>query len=743
MSAPVFTLGHFTLLPDEDESSTTRYAQCTHCKHDPFAYTGGTGSLTQHLKNKHPTQHASLKSNTGASDARSVQSDSSGAVSSKRSQSIMSLSSGTSSCILPPQKKQMLIFESLHAANNIHLTKATALFMASNHISHNVISTPSFIAFIAAVRSSTAALPTRKSIGVNITSLAAEMRANLWHRMKASKTPVAFAMDGWTNVQHVKVTNILLIVDGVAFYWCSITNKSNKNSADWLYTAIKPKMEELHTGGVRFAGWVADNEAVNSKLYRKLLVDYPFLLKIPCAAHTIQLIAKQVMESDRWKLVRDTMTEIFEHFTTSRDARMKLHNMQRDESFQYKIVKPNSTRWNSHLHAAQRLKKISGFVNICLKQPAIFWVELDEFIQFLIPFETATNIVQSDHSTLFDVLQQWSKLDKHAATIEDNQLRERFHTALRDRWHKQVNEGATIAAAMLSFEVDLAAAGISPARIDAARRYICLFGAEYLIFFKLSNMEKDVLEGKLMLQCGDLESRTNSFHLLTDDIRKTKAAAAAVENTTSWSALNVWRLYTMELSIIARALLTMPSSEAAVERSFSAQGAVHSKLRNRLHDRTVEDEMFVSFNHNGMNNIPHPRPAPKCSELSIDFMQPAEVESDAETEEDDSEHESVSESDDDSAVSEAESEHAAAVEVVMRSQSDINQANRAFLENYITENNITLRTKWTANRTMTLEGAALSNNPGGYSTKDLIRQINFLLKQSACQLCDLSMNVEH
>ena len=43
---------------------------------------------------------------------------------------------------------------------------------------------------------------------------------------------------------------------------------------------------------------------------------------------------------------------------------MKLHNMQRDESFQYKIVKPNSTRWNSHLHAAQRVFERLGGASV-------------------------------------------------------------------------------------------------------------------------------------------------------------------------------------------------------------------------------------------------------------------------------------------------------------------------------------------------------------------------------------------
>jgi hypothetical protein len=41
---------------------------------------------------------------------------------------------------------------------------------------------------------------------------------------------------------------------------------------------------------------------------------------------------------------------------------------------------------------------------------------------------------------------------------------------------------------------------------------------------------------------------------------------------------------------------SVAGSEAAVERTFSAQGKVHTKGRNRLKDESVEAEMFCRFN---------------------------------------------------------------------------------------------------------------------------------------------------
>ena len=57
----------------------------------------------------------------------------------------------------------------------------------------------------------------------------------------------------------------------------------------------------------------------------------------------------------------------------------------------------------------------------------------------------------------------------------------------------------------------------------------------------------------------------------------------------------------LELPTVALALLSVAASEAAVERSFSAQDAVHTKKRNRLGRDTVQAEMFVRFNEDALS----------------------------------------------------------------------------------------------------------------------------------------------
>jgi hAT family C-terminal dimerisation region len=71
--------------------------------------------------------------------------------------------------------------------------------------------------------------------------------------------------------------------------------------------------------------------------------------------------------------------------------------------------------------------------------------------------------------------------------------------------------------------------------------------------------------------------------------------SAITQTRHTWN--HTWNLASSaELTQLAIALLSITASEAAVERTFSRQGLVHSKLRNRLSDRSVQSQMFFSFN---------------------------------------------------------------------------------------------------------------------------------------------------
>jgi hypothetical protein len=84
------------------------------------------------------------------------------------------------------------------------------------------------------------------------------------------------------------------------------------------------------------------------------------------------------MQSERWSSVRGIVTNILHGFSICKEARQRLLQYQLAEPKSYALVKPNDTRWNSHLYAAQRLLKLRVFIDMIFKQTEEFWSELQQ-----------------------------------------------------------------------------------------------------------------------------------------------------------------------------------------------------------------------------------------------------------------------------------------------------------------------------------------------------------------------------
>lgn len=113
-------------------------------------------------------------------------------------------------------------------------------------------------------------LPTRNTLRKLVTAKHAAMKTELVKTIKELRAPVSFVLDGWTDVNHNKVTNVLLVARGQAFYWCSINNKAERNTAVWLAAALQPVIRGIEVYGIAVVSFVADNEEVMSKTHRLL-----------------------------------------------------------------------------------------------------------------------------------------------------------------------------------------------------------------------------------------------------------------------------------------------------------------------------------------------------------------------------------------------------------------------------------------------------------------------------------------
>jgi hypothetical protein len=349
-----------------------------------------------------------------------------------------------------------------------------AIAFAKNGIAHRVVQTPSFSALLAAL-GWRGAPPTRRSLREALLAHATDLRARLISRLRNSQTAVSVAIDGWTNVRHDKVTNVLVLQGGQAFYWCSITNDAESNTADWLASRLRPVLHTLMViHRVRVVALVADNEAVMGALHTRIERDYPFLIRVPCAAHTIQLAVRDCLASEEHAQTVVDFLSFVKHFE-KKEHRQALLELQRARKRpQLVLRKPNDTRWNSLYMAIKRALEMQTELECCMpphlhQQRDEFFIRLRALTQFLQPFRTATDIVQSDTATLSDVKAQFNKLLSHVGDSEFS------CDAVLQRWQNFVNRDAVVACCILSF------APVPESNdVQSALAFIRTFGTQYL-----------------------------------------------------------------------------------------------------------------------------------------------------------------------------------------------------------------------------------------------------------------------
>jgi hypothetical protein len=639
------------------------------------------------------------------------------------SSSSAAAASATSSNSSNSSKRQRTLVSMLKATPQECLIAIAQTFTAHS-IAHANVESPEFRNLLRVLGYS-GPLPSRQSLHGAVQQVANDTRAQVASLLRGAV--ITLAADGWTNVKRQKITNIVLMVNGVAYYWSSVVN-TGENTAEWLASQLLPIIRALgDTYGARVIGVVVDNEAVNAAAHRLLLPDLPWLIHVPCAAHTIQLVVRSCLLKPEVVSTVAQFVELVRLFD-AKQHRIALRKMQEaHEAKQLVVQKPCDTRWSSLLTSAERMLLLEKEVtHVCLDAlpsiTAAFWTKLRGLVAFLKPFQVATDRIQRDSATLYTVFEQFEVLREHAVAYPW------ARSCIDDRWEKRVHRDAVTASALLSFVQP----NIGLSR-QSAQTFLVTFGAAYIAHYQLVPKTEQEIGDALTMQLADFNGREGAFHKLNDRIETAKRAAAAV-GATSWSPRKVWLLYSeLELGIVAAALLSVSASEAAVERTFSAQGLVHSDRRNQLASASVEAEMMFKFNSRTLK-----KEQPLLSAGVIDMLEDASKQDEdavtvvPESLQDGEEHaesmellldEEVIEHDEEekqSAASAAAAQLTSAQRRALRRQPSITFRTMAdFLEWFIQQQKLTAHSTITANVEAALVGLSdrLNNCPGAATLK--------------------------
>jgi Protein of unknown function (DUF 659) len=530
---------------------------------------------------------------------------------------------------------------------------SAAVLFASCSMAHRIIDTPWFNAHITNCRragndyrpiSRHQLVKKQESLSSNIKS---QVTSKLASNRQASS--VTLAVDGWTNKRKTKIMNVLLLKAGRAFYWASIPNRFKSQTGEFIFEKLEQVMEDLIQQDINVMAITADNESSNGKALGLLIAKFDFLVQVPCCAHTVQLIVRDVMESECISDLLQQVEEIIDFFRRNKSKRLELMNAQLKAGKKPRLfLLPCETRWSSELAAVVRVLDLHRWIGSFIDKTPEFWSQLNELVKFLDPFRLATDVVQSDAATLLDIYYQFMQLQLHAEKFSSVQqfapAAEAAKHALSKRWIKQVNELAVISCALFSFvDPNDLREQFGSESIVQAKKYWLEIGANYLFVYKLFSAsvqklidhidaenltdtrtdeeitaaKKAVIRYELDSQWKDMSlgnGHWSEFRVLATTAKRDAAVRAQQtqcklreDGSLDDSELRhlffdprlIWAdmlIPAPELATVACGFLSISPSEAAVERSFSHHGIVHSKRRFLLSDEHASDELQIKLN---------------------------------------------------------------------------------------------------------------------------------------------------
>lgn len=549
-----------------------------------------------------------------------------------------------------------------------------AVCYAENSIAHNVAQSDSFKTMLQFVRTHAHVLPVERPVSIvnrqiirdEQSAIAKELRGDIIRKLR--HLPVTVAIDGWTDINQTKVTNVVLLSEGNAYYWTGIFNKANANSGQFIADKMIPILKQLQKHGLHIVALATDNESAmtvaHSLIAKHRVGDtYPFreLIHVRCGAHTINLIVGELLKHPVASSIIHEMIASIQAITYSKELRHKFIAIQAGNDEAPKSLElPCDTRWNSYYVSLERFILLRSAVMAILasasrsKKPSRqdkaigrhtihtddWWKKATELRDLLEPFTQAINFVQSDKATLqtaniaFDYLHDYlAKTFNGAGSLVGpaNAAMEKFTNA----WWKPLHECRARQFLKLLVqhmsdgvtgrtEVRWRTTGDDTITTTAVIEWFCRWGADYLINIKAPLLTDHVGKDMSIRDSLILTLQNDYWHFHAGDASMADVYRCYQRNiTTNCGRRNRWdaqyavkhadtaqeaAAYTaisqapVAFAWACRALLKIAPSEAAVERTFSAQGILMTKRRNRFADVGVTNELAIKFNRTAMRD---------------------------------------------------------------------------------------------------------------------------------------------
>lgn len=391
---------------------------------------------------------------------------------------------------------------------------------------------------------------------------------------------------------------------------------------------------------------------------------FQHILNLRCVVHTLNLIVIDTINTDWAAGIMKDMGETVSLIKNTKALRQAIFVYQQKARHQYRVLEANDTRWNSQYTALARFVKLRKAIEYALNidqadgqppherlshHPTEWWEKAELLKGFLLPFLYANHLLQSDSASLhtanrmFDAIKdhvtvtaaaanalsqaakagkqkfenkKWAPLRNNSwarcfARLLMAQFLHGFDGCPQVTWIEQMAPAETFAGSVVDWYVHWGAQFIMSDSNTATSVTEALVRQrlkdQWISFHGRQPMWRRIYAQYNESLAQYREQTAAETTATVQDLGAVNFTVDTCEERAAEAALST--VYTSnEFVRVCRALLAIIPSEAAAERSFSAQKLVHTSLRNCLSWGTIDSEMVIRFNRAGLDRA-------SCTEL--------------------------------------------------------------------------------------------------------------------------------
>eukprot|EP00253_Pinus_taeda_P016332 PITA_16332 len=436
------------------------------------------------------------------------------------------------------------------------------------------------------------------------TSVLSEERAWVEARLQDIKdswkeSGVSIVSDGWTDVNHHPLINILVSSPKGVLFLKSYDTTGKTKDGPYLTGLLREAIEEV---GRENVVQIVTDSASNNILAGGLIEDeYPTIFWTPCSVHCLNLLLKDI-NNIAWVDKTITEAKMLQHFIINHAASIAIYRkyaklqllrcaetrfasafvmLQRlikmHQSLREMVVSMDWQRWKGS-HTGDGLK-VEDII-ICLSSEN-FWRRVEDIVTLITPIVSTLRIFDSDQPCLGDVFESM------------DQMREKIHDIMEDE-NSRIDKDTRNEVWELS---------LTRWKMLHSPLHSIAFLLNPKWFHKKPSSDVEVMQNwnTFISRCYDRQDRTALRFELGKYLRSEDHSANedCAYNRQQLGPVDFWIQYgtgTPLLHRLAIHLLSQVTSSSASERNWSEYAFIHSMKRNRLDTKMAQDLVFVHSN---------------------------------------------------------------------------------------------------------------------------------------------------